>query len=173
MSDLTASLSWAGYEWIRYGRPSLVGIVTGMVAGLATITPASGFVGPLGALVLGGLAGLLCQFAVGWVKTLMKIDDSLDVFAVHGVGGILGTLSTAFLAHEALGGGGLAEGTTMLSQFGVQLLGVVAVVAWTGAATFAIIKVLKPITGLRVDAETEIEGLDINTHGERGYYEIG
>ena len=172
ISAAAASLSWAGYEWVRYGRPSLVGIVTGMVAGLATITPASGFVGPLGALVLGAVAGLLCQFAVGWVKNLMKIDDSLDVFAVHGVGGILGTLSTAFLAHEALGGGGLAEGVTVVSQFGTQLLGVVAVVAWTGVATFAIIKVLKPLTGLRVDTETEIEGLDLNAHGERGYYEL-
>ncbi len=173
ISAAAASLTWAGYEWVRYGRPSLVGIVTGMVAGLATITPASGFVGPLGALVLGGIAGLLCQFAVGWVKNLLKIDDSLDVFAVHGVGGILGTLATAFLAHEALGGGGLAEGATMASQFGVQLLGVVAVVAWTGIASFVIIKVLKPMTGLRVDTETEIEGLDINAHGERGYYELG
>ncbi len=173
ISAATASLTWAGYEWVRYGKPSLVGIVTGMVAGLATITPASGFVGPLGALVLGGVAGLLCQFAVGWVKNLVKIDDSLDVFAVHGVGGIFGTLATAFLAHESLGGGGLPEGATMLSQFFVQLLGVVAVVAWTGIATFAIIKVLKPMTGLRVDTETEIEGLDLNAHGERGYYELG
>ena len=173
ISAAAASLSWAGYEWVRYGKPSLVGIVTGMVAGLATITPASGFVGPLGALLLGVIAGLLCQFAVGWVKTLLKIDDSLDVFAVHGVGGIFGTLATALLATEAFGGGGLAEGATVASQFGVQLLGVGSVIVWTGVATLVLIKVLKPITGLRVDTETEIEGLDINAHGERGYYEIG
>ena len=173
ISAAAASLTWAGYEWVRYGKPSLVGIVTGMVAGLATITPASGFVGPLGALVLGAVAGLLCQFAVHWVKNLLAIDDSLDVFAVHGVGGIFGTLATAFLAHESLGGGGLSEGATMASQFGVQLLGVGAVIVWTAVASIVIIKVLKPITGLRVDTETEIEGLDINSHGERGYYEIG
>ena len=173
ISAAAASLTWAGYEWVRYGKPSLVGIVTGMVAGLATITPASGFVGPLGALLLGAIAGLLCQFAVGWVKNLLAIDDSLDVFAVHGVGGIFGTLATALLATEALGGGGLAEGATVASQFGVQLLALAAVIAWTAVATVVIIKLVKPLTGLRVDTETEIEGLDLTAHGERGYYEIG
>ncbi|MFP6748112.1 MAG: ammonium transporter [Alphaproteobacteria bacterium] len=169
ISAATASITWAFLEWRRFGKASLVGIVTGMVAGLATITPASGFVGPLGALAIGLLAGIVCHFAVEWVKKKIKIDDSLDVFAVHGVGGALGTLLTAVFAAASLGGMGLADGTSMGSQFGVQLLGVVAVLAWSVGVSFIIIKICQATVGLRVSEEDEIEGLDLIAHGERGY----
>ncbi len=169
ISAATASITWAVVEWIRYGKPSLVGIVTGMVAGLATITPASGFVGPVGALIIGIAAGLVCQWAVSLVKQTLKIDDSLDVFAVHGVGGALGTVLVAIFAATAFGGLGLADDMTIASQLGVQLLGIAAVAVWSGVATFIIVKVVTALVGLRVDEETEIIGLDISAHGERGY----
>ncbi len=169
ISAATASIVWAFLEWRRFGKASLVGIVTGMVAGLATITPASGFVGPVGALFIGLFAGILCHFAVEWVKQKINIDDSLDVFAVHGVGGALGTLLTAFFAATALGGMGLAEGTSMGSQFGIQLLGVVVVLVWSVVASFVLIKIVEATVGLRVGDEDEIEGLDLVAHGERGY----
>ena len=169
ISAAAASLTWAAVEWIRYGKPSLIGIVTGTIAGLATITPASGFVGPVGALIIGIAAGLVCQWAVSLVKQLLKVDDSLDVFAVHGVGGALGTILVSVLASIAFGGLGLADGMTIASQLGVQLTGVAAVAAWSGVATFIIIKVVTALVGLRVDEETEIIGLDISAHGERGY----
>ncbi len=152
-----------------FRQASLIGMVTGMVAGLATITPASGYVGPVGALAIGLAAGLACQWFTGLVKQTMRIDDSLDVFAVHGVGGALGTLLTAFFATVALGGIGLADGVGALQQFGVQLLGVVVVAIWSGIGTFIIVKAVQALVGLRVDAEDEIEGLDIVAHGERGY----
>ena len=169
ISAAVASLTWAGIEWIKYGKPSLVGIVTGMVAGLASITPASGFVGPVGAVIIGLLSGFICQWFVTFIKMKLRIDDSLDVFAVHGVGGALGTLLAAFLATEAFGGLGLAEDTTAFGQFGVQLLGVVAVGAWSAVASFIILKIVGVITPLRVDEQTELEGLDIVAHGESGY----
>jgi len=169
ISAATASLTWAFLEWRRFGKASLVGIVTGMVAGLATITPASGFVGPIGALFIGLMAGVLCHFGVEWVKQKIQIDDSLDVFAVHGLGGALGTLLTAFFAATSLGGMGLAEGATMGSQFGVQLLGILAVVVWSVLVSYIIIKVVGAMVGLRVDEEDEVEGLDLVAHGERGY----
>ena len=169
ISAATASITWAFLEWRRYGKASLVGIVTGMVAGLATITPASGFVGPMGALVIGLSAGVVCHFAVEWVKQKIQIDDSLDVFAVHGVGGALGTLLTAVFAAASLGGMGLAEGTTMGSQLGVQAIGVVAVLAWSVGISFIIIKITSATMGLRITDEAEIEGLDLGSHGERGY----
>ena len=169
ISAAMASITWAVLEWRRYGKASLVGIVTGMVAGLATITPASGFVGPVGALFIGLSAGIVCHFAVEWIKQKIKIDDSLDVFAVHGVGGALGTLLTAFFAAASLGGMGLPEGATMGSQFGVQALGIVAVLAWSVVVSFIIIKITGAVVGLRVDEEVEIEGLDLVSHGERGY----
>ena len=127
VSASVGALTWAGVEWIKYGKPSLVGVVTGMVAGLATITPASGFVGPIGAVIIGLLGGYVCQWVTAYIKQVRRIDDSLDVFAVHGVGGILGTLLTAFLATEAFGGLGIAVEESALGQFGVQVLGVVAV----------------------------------------------
>ena len=165
----TASLTWMAVEWIKYGKPSLVGIVTGMVAGLATITPASGFVGPVGALAIGFAAGLVCSQALTFIKQAVKIDDSLDVFAVHGVGGVLGILLTAVFAVPKFGGLGLAAGVTMLDQLWVQLVGVVAVVGWTLILSIVIAIVLKVTVGLRVSDQEETEGLDITTHGEQGY----
>lgn len=169
LSAATASLVWMAIEWIKYGKPSLVGLVTGSIAGLATITPASGFVGPIGGLVYGALAGATCFYAVQLVRHKLKIDDSLDVFAVHGVGGILGTLLAGFFAIEALGGAGLAEGVTMGSQFGVQLTGVVATIIWSAVASIGILLLVKKMVGLRVDAEAEQTGLDISSHGESAY----
>ncbi len=153
----TASLTWMAVEWIKYGKPSLVGIVTGMVAGLATITPASGFVGPIGALAIGFAAGLVCSQALTFIKQAVKIDDSLDVFAVHGVGGVLGILLTAVFAVPKFGGLGLAEGVTMLDQLWVQLVGVVAVVGWTLILSIVIAIVLKVTVGLRVSDQEETE----------------
>jgi Amt family ammonium transporter len=169
ISAATASLTWMAIEWIRYGRPSLVGTVTGTIAGLATITPASGFVGPLGGLVYGVASGGLCFIAVQAIKQRFRIDDSLDVFAVHGVGGILGTLLTAFFALPALGGLGLPAGATVVSQLGVQALGAGAAVLWAGFASFVILKVILAWIGLRVEAEKETEGLDVTVHGEHAY----
>lgn len=169
LSAAMASLVWMAIEWIKYGKPSLVGLVTGSIAGLATITPASGFVGPIGGLVYGALAGVVCFYAVQLVRNKLKIDDSLDVFAVHGVGGILGTLLAGFFAVEALGGAGLAEGMTMGSQFGVQLTGVVVTIIWSAIASIAILLLVKKMVGLRVDAEAEQTGLDISSHGESAY----
>jgi Amt family ammonium transporter len=154
-------------EWVKHGRPSLIGIVTGMVAGLATITPASGFVGPGGALVFGFLAGFVCYWCVNFIKQKVLIDDSLDVFAVHGVGGALGILLTAFFGAEALGGMGLGEGMTMGKQFSAQLLGLVVVALWSLVITWILVKILQKTIGIRVSEEDEIEGLDITSHGER------
>lgn len=163
------ALAWMAMEWSRYGKPSVLGIVTGMVAGLGTITPASGFVGPLGAIVIGGAAGVVCFVATQTLKRTLHIDDSLDVSPVHGVGGILGTLLTGIFVDASLGGAGLAAGMTMARQVGVQAIGVVATALWCGAVTWIIFKVLAATIGLRVDAEQETEGLDLAAHGERGY----
>jgi len=166
----TASLVWMFIEWFRFGRPSLVGIVTGMVAGLATVTPASGFIGIPGGLILGLAGGIACYAAVDLIRVRLKIDDSLDVFAVHGVGGILGSLLVAYLALPAFGGLGLADGVTAGSQFMVQLSSVAITVLWTGIASYVILKVIGAVIGLRVDQQDEIEGLDLSQHGERGYH---
>jgi Amt family ammonium transporter len=160
------------YEWIKYGKPTALGAVTGMVAGLGTITPASGFVGPAGGLVIGIVAGIVCFNAVILIKQKWKIDDSLDVFPVHGVGGIIGTLMAAVFASSELGifsGQGLAEGMTIMSQLNVQAIGIVATVAYTAIATYIILKVVGMITGLRVSAEEEQQGLDLISHDEKGY----
>jgi Amt family ammonium transporter len=166
----TASLVWMGIEWFRFGRPSLVGIVTGMVAGLATVTPASGFIGVPGGLILGLAGGVACYIAVDILRVRMKIDDSLDVFAVHGVGGIIGSLLVAWLALPSFGGLGLADGGSATSQFGVQFLSVAITVGWTVVASVVILKVIGAVIGLRVDQQDEIEGLDLSQHGERGYH---
>ena len=166
----TASLVWMGIEWFRFGRPSLVGIVTGMVAGLATVTPASGFIGVPGGLILGLAGGVACYVAVDILRVRMKIDDSLDVFAVHGVGGIIGSLLVAWLALPSFGGLGLADGVSATSQFGVQFLSVAITVGWTVVASVVILKVIGAVIGLRVDQQDEIEGLDLSQHGERGYH---
>ncbi len=165
-----AAVTWSAIEWIKFGKTSLIGAATGVIAGLATVTPASGFIGPVGGLVLGVAAGAICFFATDLVKQNWKIDDSLDVFAVHGVGGMLGTLLVAVLAVGALGGRGLAEGMTIPKQFGVQAVGLVATALWSALVTFAIVKATAALTGgLRVDEEDEMVGLDLATHGERGY----
>jgi ammonium transporter, Amt family len=169
ISAAVGALTWATIEWVKYGKPSLVGAVTGMVAGLASITPASGFVGPIGALIIGLVGGYVCQRVTSYLKQVRHIDDSLDVFAVHGVGGILGTLLTAVLAAEAVGGLGLAVDSGALAQFGVQLTGVVAVGVWSAALTYGIAKVIGAMVPLRVSEVVELEGLDVNIHGERAY----
>ncbi|WP_412554810.1 ammonium transporter [Shimia sp. MIT1388] len=154
ISAATASLTWALWERIKYGKASLVGLVTGTIAGLASITPASGFVGPVEALVIGAIAGILCQEAVNLVRNKLKIDDTLDVFAVHGVGGIFGTIMIAVFG----------EGTW------VAQLGALAVVGiFTVVVTYVLVKLVSLITPLRVDEETEVNGLDLAVHGERAY----
>lgn len=165
----TASLTWMFVDWSKQGKPTLVGIVTGAIAGLATITPASGFVGPVGAIVIGFAAGIICSCAVHVIREKFKVDDSLDVLAVHGVGGALGIILVAILAAEGLGGVGLAKGMTIGKALGVQILGVLATVVWTVVLTFIILKIVGALVGLRVDEEHEAEGLDLATHGEKGY----
>ena len=169
ISAATASLTWMVIEWKQHGKPSLVGFVTGTIAGLATITPASGFVGPAGGLIIGVAAGIICYLMVHLIKQRFKIDDSLDVFAVHGVGGVTGTLLVAILALPSFGGLGLAEGMTPGSQLGVQVLGCVAVAAWAVVGSVIIIWIIRAITPLRVSDDDETEGLDVTIHGERGY----
>src|SRR5438270_529619 len=165
----TASLTWMFLEWLRYGKPSVLGIATGMVAGLGTITPASGFVGPMGAIAIGLLAGALCFLATNYMKRVLGVDDSLDVFPVHGIGGMLGTTLTGVFAASALGGVGYAEGRSMLGQIGVQLAGVAVTVIWSALLTWVILKVCDAILGMRVTQEHETEGLDTALHGEKGY----
>lgn len=154
ISAATASLTWAAWEWVKYGKASLVGLVTGTIAGLASITPASGFVGPVEALIIGAVAGILCQEAVNLIRNKIKIDDTLDVFAVHGVGGIFGTIMIA-----AFGAGSWAA----------QLGSLVIVGVFTLVMSVVIAKLVALITPLRVDAETEVNGLDLMAHGERAY----
>ena len=170
ISASMAALVWMFIEWKRFGKPSLIGVVTGMVAGLATVTPASGYIGIPGGLVLGFSGGLLCYLAVDYIRGKLLIDDSLDVFAVHGVGGILGTLLVAFLATSTFSGLGLPEGQTAMSQFVVQIKAVVLTVIWTSIFTYLILKVTSLIVPLRVDEQEEIEGLDLRSHGEKGYH---
>ncbi len=169
ISAACGAFTWAVMEWIKYGKPSVLGTVTGMVAGLGTITPASGYVGPMGALIIGITAGIVCFYSTGFIKQRLKIDDSLDVFPVHGVGGILGTFLAGIFVSAKLGGIGFDHGVTMGSQVGVQLLGIVATLVWTAVFTFIILKVVNAIVGLRVTDEEETEGLDISQHDERGY----
>ncbi|MGH8715989.1 MAG: ammonium transporter, partial [Burkholderiales bacterium] len=165
----TASLAWMFCEWARYGKPSVLGILTGMVAGLGTITPASGFVGPLGAIAIGAAAGVACFFATNFMKRALKVDDSLDVFPVHGVGGALGTILTGVFAAAALGGVGYPEKVTMGDQVLVQLTGVLATAVWCGVVTWILLKISDVVVGLRVTAEDETEGLDTALHNEKGY----
>jgi Amt family ammonium transporter len=173
ISAATGALTWMTIEWVKHGKPSGLGAITGMVAGLATITPASGSVGPAGALVVGLSGGVICYFATTYLKQKIKIDDSLDVFPVHGVGGIVGTLLAGILVSGNLGifsGNGLAEGMTMGSQLVVQLIGVLSVAAYTGILTFLLLKLVGAVTsGIRVTQEEEQMGLDITDHDEKGY----
>lgn len=174
ISAATGAMTWMVIEWMRFGKPSALGLVTGMVAGLGAITPASGFVGPGGALIIGLLAGGLCFSATMFLKRVLKIDDSLDVFPVHGVGGILGTFLAGIFSATSLGvfsGYGFAEGiSSMGQQVWVQLIGIAATFTFTLVMTWGILKVVSLVTnGLRVDADQEQEGLDIVLHEERGY----
>ena len=165
----SGSLAWLICEWLRYGKPSVLGIVTGMVAGLGTITPASGFAGPIGAIAIGGVAGVACFFATSWMKRSLKIDDSLDVTSVHGVGGVIGTLLTGVFASASLGGVGYPEGMTMEKQMMVQITGILAVGTWSGIVTWALLKLSDRFTGMRVTGDDETEGLDTVEHNEKGY----
>ena len=170
ISAAAASLAWMTCEWVRSGKPTVLGIVTGMVAGLGTITPASGYVGPLGGLLIGISAGVVCYFATQYIKRGLKIDDSLDVFPVHGVGGALGCLLTAIFYSNSFGGlQPVDEVYSISSQFGVQAIGVVATVVWCAVITFFILKLVDMMVGLRVAEDEETEGLDIVLHNERGY----
>jgi Amt family ammonium transporter len=173
ISAATGAMTWMIIEWIRFGKPSALGLVTGMVAGLGTITPASGFVGPGGALIIGLLAGIVCFSATQYLQRVLKIDDSLDVFPVHGVGGILGTLLAGVFSATTLGvfsGYGFADGIeTMGGQFQVQLIGVLVTIVFTAVVTWGILKLVEAMVGLRVSDEQELEGLDIVCHEERGY----
>jgi Amt family ammonium transporter len=177
ISAATGAMTWMVREWIKFGKPSALGAVTGMVAGLGTITPASGFVGPAGALVIGLLAGAICFTATNYLKQVLKIDDSLDVFPVHGVGGILGTLLAGIFSSTSLGvfsGYGFAEGITSIGgQFKVQFIGVITTVIFTAVASYLLLKLVDTLIGLRVSKDQEIEGLDIVLHEERGYNEVG
>ncbi|MBF0154924.1 MAG: ammonium transporter [Magnetococcales bacterium] len=171
LAAAAGALAWMGMEWIRHGKPSVLGIVTGMVAGLGTITPASGFAGPLGGVLIGFVAGVVCYFATMTLKQKLKIDDSLDVFPVHGVGGILGTMLTAIFASPGLGGLGYAGGAGggMMKQIMVQGVAVVVTVVWSGALSWAIFKFLDMMLGVRVSRDQESEGLDLVLHDEKGY----
>jgi Amt family ammonium transporter len=168
LSAATATLVWMAIEWISFGKPSLVGAVTGTIAGLATITPAAGTVGPLGAVVIGASASLVCYGAVHLVKRVMVVDDALDVLGVHGVGGALGTLALPFLSGLGVGGAELHHAVG--AQFLVQVEGVAAAAAWSAAATCIIAWLAGLLVGLRVDRDHEIQGLDFASHGETGYH---
>jgi len=163
------SLAWMTAEWFRFGKPSVLGIATGMVAGLGTITPASGFVGPGGAIVIGLVAGFVCFFATMLLKRKLHIDDSLDVFPVHGVGGMLGILLTSVFVSAGFGGMGLPEGVSIGQQFVVQLTGLLATLAWCGVMTYVLLKLISLVMPLRVSEADETSGLDLTEHDERGY----
>ncbi len=173
LSAAAGSLAWMIAEWLKFGKPSVLGIVTGMVAGLGTITPASGYVGPAGAVVIGTVAGFTCFSATQYLKRVLKVDDSLDVFPVHGVGGMLGTLAAGVFASPALGlfkGQGFGTGiSSMGQQLGVQFVAVIVTVVYTAVLTFVTLKLVEKLVGLRVGREDEIGGLDIALHDERGY----
>ena len=172
ISAAVGALTWMSVEWIKTGKPTVIGIATGMVAGLATITPASGTVGPQGALLIGFSAGLVCFYATQIIKGYFKIDDSLDVFPVHGVGGILGILMLAFIGKPDgfLGAGSSGFDPSVLQQFMIQLQGVAVICLWTFIFSWLALKLTGLITPLRVDEQSEFEGLDITEHNETGYH---
>ncbi len=169
ISAASATITWMAIDWYKNGKPGLVGMITGMVAGLATVTPASGYIGPIGGLILGISSGIICYWFVGFVKNVMNIDDSLDVFAVHGVGGILGTLLCGLLATNSFGGLGLE--TSVWAQTKVQLIGVISIGLYTLIVTTVIVVFVKSIVGLRVSEQEEnTEGCDFGSHGESSYH---
>lgn len=172
MSAAAGALTWMACEWYKFGRPSALGAVTGMVAGLGTITPASGFVGPAAGLAIGMMAGIVCFNMTMLLKQKLHIDDSLDVFPVHGIGGALGTILAGIFASSSLGifsGQGYNEGMNMASQLQVQVIGVLATGLYAGVCTLILLKLVDSLIGLRVSPDQETEGLDINQHNERGY----
>ena len=173
LSAACGSLAWMTMEWLRHGKPSVLGIVTGMVAGLGTITPASGSVGPAGAVVIGLSAGVICYFATITLKNRLNIDDSLDVFPVHGVGGMLGLFMAGIFCSPALGsfsGNGFSDGvSTIGGQLGIQLTGIAATFVYTAIVSWILLRVVDAIVTVRVDQEDETAGLDIVLHDERGY----
>jgi Amt family ammonium transporter len=169
VASAAAALAWMAVEWKLHGKPSLLGVVSGAIAGLVAITPASGSCGPLGALAIGGAAGVLCFLASSRLKRRLGYDDALDVFGVHGVGGIVGALLTGVFASASLGGIGYADGVTMATQVGHQALAVLVTCLWSGGITAASLWLISRFTALRVDVEGETDGLDLALHDERGY----
>jgi Amt family ammonium transporter len=169
IATATAALAWMLSEWVAHGKPSVLGIASGAVAGLVAITPASGTAGPMGAIAIGAVAGVGCFIAATKVKRAFGYDDSLDAFGVHAVGGIIGAILTGVFADASLGGKGLAEGMTIASQVWVQAQGVIFTVVYTAIASYIILKVLDMVMGLRVNEEDETMGLDLAEHDERGY----
>jgi len=172
ISAATGAITWMAIEWIKSGKATMIGIATGMVAGLATITPASGTVGPAGALLIGSMAGVVCFYATQLVKSYFKIDDSLDVFPVHGVGGILGIIMLCFVGNPDgfLGSGAAgisADGA--IAQLVIQLKGIFIICTWTAITTYLILKAINFFTDIRVSSDDEEEGLDISEHNEHGY----
>ena len=169
VATAAAALAWMFSEWVSHGKPSVLGIATGAVAGLVAITPASGTAGPMGALAIGLISGVGCFLASTRLKRMLGYDDSLDVFGVHAVGGIIGAILTGVFVAASLGGAGLAEGVSMGGQVWIQIIGVVFTVVYTGIVSFVILKVVDLVIGLRVSEEQETEGLDVTLHNEKGY----
>ena len=169
IATAAAALTWMFMEWMNHGKPSALGLVSGAVAGLVAITPASGFVGPMGALAIGVAAGLVCYLAVVKVKRVFGYDDSLDAFGVHGVGGFVGAILTGVFVDAGLGGAGLAEGVSMGAQVGKQFVGAAATIVYCGVVSFILLKIIDAVIGLRVDVDEEQEGLDLVLHDEQGY----
>ncbi|MBF0141915.1 MAG: ammonium transporter [Magnetococcales bacterium] len=170
LATAAAALAWMSVEWMSHGKPSALGLVTGAVAGLVAITPASGFVGPMGALVIGLVAGVVCFFGATTLKRKMGYDDSLDAFGVHGIGGIVGAILTGVFVSADLGGTGFAEGVTLGGQVWTQTIGTLVTIAYGAIMTFILLKIVQLLIGLRVDDEQETMGLDLALHDERGYY---
>ena len=169
ISTATAAITWMFIEWGKHGKPSALGIVTGAVAGLVAITPASGSVGPIGALVIGLVAGAVCFWGATTLKSQLGYDDSLDAFGVHGIGGIVGALLTGIFVAKGLGGNGLAEGMTIGKQVLAQFLSIIITIVWSGVLSFIILKIVDATVGLRVEEDEERQGLDLSQHNERGY----
>ncbi len=169
IATATAALAWMFSEWLTHGKPSVLGIATGAVAGLVAITPASGTAGPMGAILIGAAAGAGCFIASTRIKRALGYDDSLDVFGVHAIGGIIGAILTGLCADASMGGAGLAEGISIGTQLVIQFKGVMFTIIYTGILSFIILKVVDIIIGLRVTEEEETEGLDVAQHDERGY----
>jgi Amt family ammonium transporter len=168
VATATAALTWMAVEWIKHGKPSVLGIVTGAVAGLVAITPASGSVGPMGALAIGFVSGLCCFWGATTLKQKLGYDDSLDAFGVHGIGGIVGAILTGVFASESLGGLGLAK-ESIGAQLGAQLISVIFTIVYSGVLSFLILKVVDVLVGLRVNEDEESQGLDLALHSEQGY----